>query len=280
MNKLNNNFRTSTWREGLLAAFSAILGILAGPIFETTVQPWFSPQNLPFATYSVVSILFLVGTAYSLAMWRATYKQIMNVANSTRILAEATGRKVQILSLEYRYIELQKRVQNSSFEIIMLTNYMYDWDKQKQGYDTNRVQSLKRKAYYETLHTKLNLAKGSGFRFVKIIQVPEGHKLAELFPHDRILKEDCEFLASISALEPEFASLRTSDVISQLTFTMFDRSSVVMYIEIRNPETGQVDSPFVIIIDDPNSESIQTFLKIFQRVEAKSKLIIDVKASI
>jgi hypothetical protein len=295
MNKLRDNLRSSPWREVLLATFSAILGIVAGPIFGNITEPWFSSQNLPIAVFTIVSILFLVGTTYSLTMWRATHKEmsathtavgnelsavrdyihaeINAVSDNVMRLADASGRKVQILPLEKRYKELHKRVQRANSEILMLSNYIFDWDNQRQGYPRDRVQSVERKAYYEALHMKLMNARRHSFRFRKIIQVLDGHKLEELFPHDPLLEADCRFLAEIGKTEPEFASLRTARIMFQIGFTVFDRSSVVLYLEIRDPETGHIDSPSVIFIDDPSSEAIQIFLKLYDRIEAKSRLI-------
>ena len=40
--------------------------------------------------------------------------------------------------------------------------------------------------------------KDTKFEFSMIVQIPEGHQLREMLPHDELYKKNCEFIVGIS----------------------------------------------------------------------------------
>jgi hypothetical protein len=44
-------------------------------------------------------------------------------------------------------------------------------------------------------------------------------------------------------------------------------------------DTGYIESPLVVIIEDPTSETVQEMVRIYQRIEARSKLVTNVDES-
>lgn len=270
-----NSLYASRWRETLLAGMSALLGVFTGPIIEQFASPIFQPPYLPVITFILIAALFLVSTTLSLTMWRATNEQIASIEHHANKLADSIGQRIQILPYAKGYKALQKWTEAARNEILILSNYVFDWENDRPIYDTNRLQSPERKAAYMATETKLRSEKkkGRSFKFVRIVQIPKGYRLEAVFPHDPLYYEACKFLAELGNAEPEFASLRTSEVVFHNSFVIIDKTFLYMEFEIRKPDTNQTFAPFVMIVEDPNAEIVQTMRKLHQRIEANSTLI-------
>ena len=98
--------------------------------------------------------------------------------------------------------------------------------------------------------------------------------MEEALPYDPIYRDDCEFLAELGKEEPEFARLLVADEYFQNTFVIVDKSFLYLEFDTRNPSDEDFSFPsFVMMIDDPNSEIVQSLLKLHERIEQHAKLI-------
>ncbi len=70
--------------------------------------------------------------------------------------------------------------------------------------------------------------------FVKIVQIPDGHKLEEVFPSDPFYQDDCKFIVELNKDGPKFANLRVSEIFFQNTFCIIDRSFLYLEFDIRS----------------------------------------------
>lgn len=206
-------------------------------------------------------------------MWRATNHQITSIEAHTGTLANAVGQRIQLLPYTKGFKELQRRIQSAKSEILVLSNYIFDWENGNPIYDPTTMQSSERKAVFAATQAKLKRENRKGFRYVKVVQVPKGHRLEEALVYDPIYGEDCKFLADISKSEPEFASIRLSEIIFQNTFCIIDRAFLYMEFDTRKTDNNQTFLPFVMIVEDPNSKIIFDLAKLHQRIEAGSTLI-------
>lgn len=263
------SLQSSSGLNFLILIITALIGIFGQSILEQIAPPLFQKSNLPFIIFILTIAMYLA----SVTVWRSTQQQVTSTNNYMGTLANAIGHRVKIVSDAEGYKELQKRISNANAEILILTNYAFDWEHSKPIYDPIRMQSPERRAAYTAIQNKLKREKRSGFKFVRIVQIPNGHHLEEILPFDNIYREDCEFLAKIAAKEPEFASLRTSDVIFQNTFCVIDQRFLYLEFDISRPNSDQFFSPFVMLVDDPNSETMQELRKLHQRIEANTRLI-------
>lgn len=276
MNKLLraiSSLYSSHWREALLAVISAIIGIFSDDLIKEIAPPLFDKPNLPYVAFALIAAIFLATASYSMAMWRTTNRQIASIETYTGTLANTIGQRIQVLPYTKGFKELQKRIQSAKSEILVLSNYVFDWENKQPIYDTVTMQSSERKAVFAATQSKLQREKRKGFRYVRIVQIPKGHRLEEALPYDPIYQEDCKFLADTSKSEPEFASLRLSEIIFQNTFCIIDRSFLYLEFDTRKTDTNQTFLPFVMIVEDPNSEVIHDLVKLHQRIEAGSTLI-------
>jgi len=220
--------------------------------------------------------MFFANVIYSVTMWRSTRQHIVRVADCITDLATAIGHRVRTVTHSQGYRQLEKRIRAAQKEILILTEYVdiFDWDRGKQLWDPNRLNSPHRRSFYATLQKKLNSERGKGtFRFVKIVQVAEQHRLGEMLAHDPIYAENCRFIVNLAKTEPEFASLRVSGRVFSNSIILIDRSFVHISFDIHRPDESVVDAPFVMLIDDPKSEAIKNLLRLYQRVEANSTLV-------
>lgn len=147
---------------------------------------------------------------YSLSFWRSTNTNVSQVADLTDNLISSLGNIIKTVPYDDGYQELEQRIRDAQKEIIILTQYVFDWENNKAIWDSERLGSPTRKAFYETLQTKIKSERGKGrFRFVKIVRVPNPYKIESILATDPIYAQNCQFILDM-ADEPEFASLRTS----------------------------------------------------------------------
>jgi hypothetical protein len=266
----------SPWLEALLAFLSAVLGLFAGKLIEAIVPPLFQPSNLPYIAFCLISVMFLADVIYSVTLWRSARQHIAEVADHTNDLAVAVGHRVKTVSYSQGYKELEKTIRAAKKEILILTEYanIFDWEGGKQIWDPERLNSPQRESFYTTLQKKLNRERGKGkLRFVQIVQIPEQHRIEEMLPYDTLYAKNCKFIVNIAQAEPEFASLRVCGMIFSNSIILIDESFAHISFDVRKPDESEVDAPFVMLIEDPNSEAIKNLLKLYRRVEASSTLV-------
>jgi hypothetical protein len=252
-----------------------MLGIFAEPMIEILwTQGFLAVKSAPAIIYLIVTIT--LGT--SIIIWEDMRQNISLIASNTGRISTSVGHKLQIIPYRKGYQELQERIENARNEIRVLSNYVFDWENGKPIYDEERLLSPERRASYSVTNAKIEReAKRGQFKFVKIIQIPSGHNLEEILSYDSVYKEQCELLACIGRITPELACLRKSEVIFRNSFVLIDRSFLYMEIEINDPYEEQVQAPFVLILEDPDSIALDELLRLHQRIEANSELVTNIE---
>lgn len=241
----------------LLVALICILISILDFIDALDSIPWIS-QRVPIMTLLAVGLI-------------AIYLVLQNNRDIKRI-----GHRVKTLPYSEGYIELQKKILNAKKEILILTQYLniFDWENGIPKWDTERRNSPHRKAFYCSLQSKLKIEKGNtNFKFVKIVQIPKGHKLQEMLLYDQFYAENCKFIIEIAKNEPEFACLRKSGMSFGNSIILIDGSFAHISFDIQDPDVYEVNAPCVLLIDDPNSEAIKHLIKLYRKVEANSKKV-------
>lgn len=271
MKRILENLRSIPWLQIIMSVVIFILGLFAQPMLETRTAPLFNPANLPLTIFILVSVLFAV----VIAIWNNTRHQITLVANNTGVLAKHAGQRLRILSHMEGYEEVRKRTQIAGFEILKLIYYEMDPRNGKPIYESALLESPIRKATYLQEREKLRKESGKdNFRYVEVVQTPIGYSLEKILACDPLYRENCEFLAGFSKGEPEFASLRTSEVIFPNTLIIIDRAFLYVAFRTKNPDTGSYEYPFIgLLIEDPDSEVVRSMVKLYHRIEAHSNLI-------
>ena len=262
---------SSHWRGVVLTTTSAFIGILANYYFDNFTRLLFTKDNLASITFVVTSLIFFATVAYTAAMWRAANQKFTSIEKHI-------GQRIRILSYSDGFKELRQKIESAEFEILVLSNYVFDWDGKKHLYDPETMQGPERKATFEATqeklrHERLQRRKGKKFKFVKIVQIPKGHNLDEVLPHDPIYEDDCKFLAELAGSESEFASLHLSEVVFYNTFCIIDESFLYLEFDVQKPNIDQTFSPFTMIIEDPDSKVITTLRTLHQRLEKVSSMI-------
>jgi hypothetical protein len=275
MNKLKNLFEHSKWRETLIAIVSAFLGVFAGPIVEQIASPLFQPSYLAVITFIFISLLFLIATTLSLSMWKTTVGQITSTEAYVRKLSDSVGQKVHIVRYSEGYKELARLVQQAKSEVLIFTNYVFLGSDQKPIYEPERLNSSERQTVYDVTIAKLKNEKNQNknFRFVRIIQLSEGQTLQDTSKYDPTFFNSCKFLTEMSCSKPEFASLRISNIGFQNTFVVIDKKFLYIEFEISKPTQQTSFIPYVMFVEDPNSEIVREMIKLYQRIEANSTLV-------
>jgi len=275
MKNWHESLRSGPWDEILLAFFSAIIGIYAEPLLEAIAPPLFAINNLPYIAFALTSIFFLVTTVATLTFWESIREQILQIKGDTNELATTVGHRVKTLPYSQGYKELQKRIQGAKKEIVILTRYVFDWENKKPVWHPERLSSLERKTFYAELQKKLNREQeNENFKFVKIVQIPDKHQLVEMLESDPVYAQNCKFVIEMMKIrKAESTSLRISRMTFSNSIILIDRAFAHISFDIYDPEDRKVEAPFVMLIDDPNSQALQYLIKLYQRVYEYSTLV-------
>jgi hypothetical protein len=276
MRQIADFLRPRPWIQILISAITFLLGLFAQPILQTQIEPLLSPQNIPLTMFVLVATLF----AAIIAIYSHTQYRIHQISQDTHLLAKYVGHRIRILTHAEGYEEVRKRTQEARFEVLKLI--YYELQNGKPVYDNLTLQSLERKATYEDELQKLQKIqqeKGqSNFKYVEIVQIPKAFALEDILKNDPIYKASCEFFSSVSHQEPEFISLKTSEIIFPNTVIIIDSSFLYIAFQTKNPDTGTYEYPFLgIVIEDPSSEAVKDMLKLFKRIDANSRLVTSLK---
>jgi hypothetical protein len=272
MERILEILKSIKWLQIIISVVIFMLGLFAQPMLDTRVKPLFTSANIPLTIFLLVTICFAV----IIAIWSNMQRQISSISDHTDKLAKYVGQRAQVLSHVAGYEAVRTRTQGAQSEILKLIYYEVDSEDGYPVYDTSLLQSPERKAIYQQEREKLQHEKGKDtFRYAEIVQIPYGCNLEKIFYRDPIYKESCEFLAELGRIQPEFASLRTSEVIFPNTFIIIDRSFLYIAFQTKNPDTGSVSEyPFLgLMIEDPDSQVVRDMVKLYQRIEASSTLL-------
>jgi hypothetical protein len=272
MKKIRAKLKTP-WLEGFLAVISAVIGLFAGKFIEAIVPPIFQLSNLPYVAFILIAVLFLTDVAYTIILWRSTQNYVADVESYTHDLAIGLGHRVKTIPYAQGYDELLKRIESAEIEILILTEYVniFDWENQKPIWHPERLNSPNRKAFYETLQKKIAIERENDtkFEFSMIVQIPENHLLSEMLPHDKLYKENCEFVVNIADKEPERARLKVTNLVFNNSIILIDHSFAHISFDVRNLDNS-FESPFVMLIDDPKSDALKNLVKLYKRVEHRA----------
>ena len=207
-------------------------------------------------------------------MWSTTQKKIAGIEDQIKVISRAIGQKANVLPYVEGYAVLQNRYKQANKEILLLSKYVFDWENNKSIYDEERLKSAaRRKTYATALEIIKNAMKKGNFKYSLVVQVPSNSDLKDVFPFDPIYKNYAEVLMKSNKTSPDAACLMVTEVVFPNTFVIVDQAFLYMEFEIRNPETGKENAPFVLTIDDPNSEMISELLRVHRQLEARATLL-------
>ena len=261
------------WLEAFLAIISAVIGLFAGKFIEAIVPPIFQLSNLPYVAFILIAVLFLTDVAYTITLWRSTQNYVADVEGYTHDLAIGLGHRVKTIPYAQGYDELLKRIEGAEKEILILTEYVniFDWEHQKPIWHPERLNSPNRKAFYDNLRMKISTERENDtkFEFSMIVQIPENHRISEMLPHDKLYKENCEFIVNVAEKEPERARLKVTKLVFNNSIILIDQSFAHISFDVRNPDNS-FESPFVMLIDDPKSDALKNLVKLYKRVEQRA----------
>lgn len=270
---------SSKWRDAIFSGLSVVIGIIIGPVLEKLFPSLFTEPNLIYVTFVVIVLVVVSTLPLILSMWKSTNQQIESVSTYSKIIADSLGQKARLVPAREGYKEIHKWIKNAEKEILILSDYVFDWENSKPVFDLAILDSPERKALYSIMQEKIaeKQENNDQFKFCRIVQVPKNHSINEILPHDEYYRESSRFIVGVSKSNPELASLRTVEPLFTNTFTIVDRKHLYIEFNAFTPDVTKAFTPFVLLIDDPRSDIISSMLSLHQRIEAISMLVRDVK---
>lgn len=270
---------SSKWRNAILSGVSIVIGLIIGPVLEKLFPSLFAEPNLIYLTFAVIVLIFLTTSPIMLSMWENTNQQVESVSMYSKIIADSLGQKARLVSAREGYKETQTWLKNAEKEILILSDYVFDWENSVPVFDKGILESPERKALYQLMQEKIaeKQTKNEQFKFCRIVQIPKNHSINEIFPHDEYYRESSKLIVNISKSNPELASLRTVEPLFTNTFTIIDRKHLYIEFNAFTPDVTKAFTPFVLLIEDPKSEIVSSMLSLHQRIEAVSTLVREIK---
>ncbi len=271
-------FLSNKWRDAIFSGLSVVIGIIIGPVLEKLCPSLFTEPNLIYLTFVIVALVFLGTSPLMLSMWKNTNQQVESLNTYSKIIADSLGQKVRLVPAREGYKEIYEWLKNAEREVLILSNYVFDWENSKPVFDLKILESPERKSLYSLIEKKIaaKQANNEQFKFCRIVQIPKNHSINEIFPHDDYYFESSKYIVGISKSNPELASLRTVEPLFTNTFTIIDRTHLYIEFNAFTPDITKAFTPFVLLIDDPKSEIVSSMISLYQRIEAVSTLVRDV----
>lgn len=258
-----------------LVILSTIFGIFAGPIIERIAPPLFDQANLSSIVFILVSTSIIILVIVSSALWKSTQISSELIATEILALTRTLGQQARLVHYNEAYQEGAKWVLEAKKEIRILTAYAYefDWEKDKEVYDQQRLESPSRLVWFDALYQGIKKASENNLRFIRIVEVPKNRKLLQAIKQDELFFRDCKLLAEIGKSTPERACLRVTEPFITNTFILIDGTKLFLEFDIHDPDTRQIHAPFVLLAVDPTGVNFQELLRFHQKLESISRLI-------
>ena len=200
----------------IVGIVSGIFGILAGPILELWISPFLAYENLASLVFVLIVIQFLSLVAIN----ERSRTYLKSLDGNVKELRHEVGYQVKRVPHEEGLKEILKRAATAK-EVLQFTNYLFDWEKHKPVHGDIHFQSAQRERNYKfSIKRILEGHKRGEGKYIRIVSVPEGHSLSEVFMFDPLLRKQCEVLSDASRTKPENWSIRTSECYFQSSFIL------------------------------------------------------------
>lgn len=237
----------------------------------------FGVVSTTLVSSATLAVLGLV--TFGLLQNRQENESILKVISTTENLDANINEIVQHIGKKFDFIQidgnygLAKRTIRSLIEHATKEVLVLDYNPQQQVNNLLRsspqdIMSDERRNYYDALLEKSTTNKPGQFRYRRILQIPDGFKVADILTGDTILKLHCHELVKISARSPEIASLKACPMLHEGAFILIDGRYLVVDLNILDPENHYYIGGGHFLFDDPTGEMIHTFRLFFDRAEA------------
>ncbi len=276
MDGTRNSSRKKTWPTILLSIVSVILGIIAGPIIQAIVPPVFQASNLLYLTFLVNGLLFVIIAIYSITLWNKTSNDVDNTHQKIAELAKSLNVKFTFFPIgqgnpKANYQHVAKMIRIAKNEILLLNYGPVRRLKGEITYDKQALASSERQKYYDAIEQKIQKIQSGNFKLRRIIQLPEGEKLSDI--DDPLMINHFKLLAEIGTKQPEFVSLKQSQPFFNTTFMIIDKRYLLFAISVLDPDDKEYYTKGHFVFDDPVGNLIDEFIRLFDRIDAHSRLV-------
>lgn len=270
-------FSQSHLHDITLVILSTIFGIFAGPVVESIAPPLFSSDNVPNVVFIITTICMIILTVYSGNLWKSTQNTSQHIASEIQKISQVLGKEARLAPYREAYRIGAEWISNAKKEIRIVTFYEFDWDNFVDNYDPDRLSSPERTVWFDALYEAIRRTQSTDLRFVRIVQIPAGQSFLKALEHDALFHRDCKLLVEIGKKHPESASLRLSDIYISNTFVLIDGTHLYLEFDIQDPDTHLFSAPFVLLATDSSGKNFKDLLRLHQRLEAKSRLLVNLE---
>lgn len=160
-------------------------------------------------------------------------------------------------------------ITKASQEILILDYNPVENDTGKLRHNLYNRTSEERVKYYSAILDKVS-SKAGKFRYRRILQIPKGKKLENVFSDDPVFREHCEKLVTMGDKQPEIASLKVCSPVYEGTFIIIDRKYVTFNLDIIDPDNNCYTDGDYFFFDDPSGKIAKRFLQFFERADTSA----------
>ena len=272
--------RSAQFRQIILAIFFAVLGFLINPVIENQTDDLITSENLTI----ILFIVFGLFTFISAILWSFAYLETSNIGYDLEKISQKIGKDAQLVPYKEAYIKLIQWMEDVEEEVVVLTftNPGKHWTEDKES---PRRKSPERKAWFKAAE---RVIKSDNISYKRILQLDLDKDTGrpditeeELMSGYQYLRQEelnhiqSKLLCEISNRNSEKAQLFFSRIYFQNTFVLVDKKKLFMNFHVLNPETGKIDSPFVLIAEDSSGQKFEELRRAYNNVINRSISIFD-----
>jgi class 3 adenylate cyclase len=184
--------------------------------------------------------------------------------------------KVEFITMEQEahLDKLIHLVKQATHEMLVLDfNPLHEQDSNVRYSEEDRTSEMRRR-YYESIIERFRRSKPGTFKYRRVLQVPEGLKLADIISGDQIFQEHCETIIALGDAQPENINLKiSSKILHEGSYIIIDSTHLIFDASFLDPITRYNCAGGTFFIEDTAGDLINCYLKFFDRAEAYASIV-------
>ena len=170
------------------------------------------------------------------------------------------------------YQALQRFISQAKREVLILDYFPLTSDS-GDVVDPRDVVIEERQKYHNGLLEKVKSSQKGEFKYRRIVQLPEGRPVSDLFKDDEPFQKHCEGIIELGKNQEQNISLHKSPIIFHGTIMIVDRERLIVSIDITDPDDEKYIDPGFFQFYDPEQKITKQFVQYFERAYVKAHLV-------
>jgi hypothetical protein len=264
-----------------------VISLLCGAIIgiATNELPEIYGSSVQTILYILIAICALASTLivtsankYLLAVLNRHVDQVSEIharsaekVNSINAgILKSVRQKAMLVDYDIAYRLLARRILRAREDVCLVTRLTYDFDASTRNFDTGRAASPERKRVFEALATAI---RNDSIEYTRIFQVEPRRRgqFSEAVRSDHLYAEEIDLIFEQRRNNRFKSAVYLTDVYTSATFVIVDGTALFFNIEMIDPETNISKTPFILYVEDLDSEYMRGLVDIVRNIRSSNK---------